>query len=511
MHDAQIDDLLRRGIAAAKAGQKDQARELLMEAIELDERNEQAWLWLSGVVESLNDRRICLENVLAINPDNANAKTGLEWLEQHPPIPSPEGDRCPRCQEPIHASEVACSSCALPLIVACPSCGQYADVDQSRCPHCSCPLGDFRQGARYHLDLAHAYLAQRRTERLEEAIAHAEAEAGDDPEVLTSIAALHKQIGRSEHAIAIYEHAIEVAPDDPESYYQMGAIYRQRADHEQANAMFKKAAELANDDPEILCHLAELQLEEEAGVPEALHLLSRAAEITPLSAQIHLLLGDAYLRQGNRKRAESEYNQASKLAPADSAIGQSARTKATKLQAAAALHGDAGRAAVRNRRRLQVGRPGCLTVYVILMAISAVGGILTSIAMAVGIGAGSDMIEEMLRTQPASLPFDLSIFLGFFWVILGVSLVVSTLYLAIAVGLWLLKNWARVAVIVLQTLGLLASLAQVVLSMFGLREAANQMGETMTFPITSVCFLLPAFLVQGYIIFWFVANGELFD
>ncbi len=200
MHDAQVDELLRQGIAAAKAGQKDHARELLMEAVELDERNEQAWLWLSGMVESPNDRRICLENVLAINPDNAHAQSGLEWLQQHPPMPSPEGDRCPRCQEPIQASDVACSQCALPLIVACPSCGQYADVDQSTCPHCRYPLGDFRQGARYHLDLAQAYLAQRRTERLEEAMALAEAEAGDDPQVLVSIAALYKQIGRSDRA-----------------------------------------------------------------------------------------------------------------------------------------------------------------------------------------------------------------------------------------------------------------------------------------------------------------------
>jgi hypothetical protein len=225
-----------------------------------------------------------------------------------------------------------------------------------------------------------------------------------------------------------------------------------------------------------------------------------------------LLLGDAHLRQGNRRQAEIEYKQASKLAPADSAISQAARSKATKLQAAAALHGDVGRTAARKRRRAQVGRPGCLTVYAILMAISALGGILTSVVMLLGLAAGTDMIEEAFRAQqPGLLPFDLSQFVGFFWVVLVVSAVVSTLYLAIAVGLWLLKNWARIAVIVVQSLGLLASLAQIVLSMVGLREAASQLGEQMSLPPTFVCFLLPAFLIQGYIIFWFVANGELFD
>jgi hypothetical protein len=77
-----VNELLRRGIAAAKAGHREQAREILLSVIELDERVELAWLWLSGVVDSLEDRRICLENVLTINPDNANAQAGLRWLER---------------------------------------------------------------------------------------------------------------------------------------------------------------------------------------------------------------------------------------------------------------------------------------------------------------------------------------------------------------------------------------------------------------------------------------------
>ncbi len=74
-------ELLRRGIAAAKAGQNKQARDLLTQVVELDESNEQAWLWLSGLVESLDDRRLCLENVLAVNPGNVHAQTGLRRIE----------------------------------------------------------------------------------------------------------------------------------------------------------------------------------------------------------------------------------------------------------------------------------------------------------------------------------------------------------------------------------------------------------------------------------------------
>ncbi len=75
---ANVDGLVREGVSALKAGQRVEAREALMKAVELDERNEQAWMWLSGVVESLEERQVCLENVLQLNPGNENARRGLE-------------------------------------------------------------------------------------------------------------------------------------------------------------------------------------------------------------------------------------------------------------------------------------------------------------------------------------------------------------------------------------------------------------------------------------------------
>lgn len=73
-------DLLRDGITAAQANQRERARELLMQVVELDQENAAAWMWLSGVVDDLDDRQICLENVLTIEPDNAAARRGLDWL-----------------------------------------------------------------------------------------------------------------------------------------------------------------------------------------------------------------------------------------------------------------------------------------------------------------------------------------------------------------------------------------------------------------------------------------------
>ncbi len=75
---ATIDTLIKEGIAALKEGRKNDADRALRKAVELDDQNEQAWLWLSAVVDTPEERQICLENVLDLNPDNAKARKGLE-------------------------------------------------------------------------------------------------------------------------------------------------------------------------------------------------------------------------------------------------------------------------------------------------------------------------------------------------------------------------------------------------------------------------------------------------
>ncbi|MBN1221387.1 MAG: hypothetical protein JXM69_20860 [Anaerolineae bacterium] len=71
----EIDQWLEEGILAAKAGQNQQARFRLLDVVEQDQTNETAWYWLYQVFDRRDDRRICLENLLTINPDN-------EWARQ---------------------------------------------------------------------------------------------------------------------------------------------------------------------------------------------------------------------------------------------------------------------------------------------------------------------------------------------------------------------------------------------------------------------------------------------
>ena len=73
----ESDRLYREGVTAIRAGDKATAREKLMKAVDLDSSHEQAWLWLSAAVEKDEDRIVCLQNVLTLNPNNEAARKGL--------------------------------------------------------------------------------------------------------------------------------------------------------------------------------------------------------------------------------------------------------------------------------------------------------------------------------------------------------------------------------------------------------------------------------------------------
>jgi hypothetical protein len=79
---AHIEQLLREGIAAAKGGKRASAQEILREVVALDEHNEKGWLWLASVVDSDEERRVCLSNVLVVNPGNQKAQAELNAIER---------------------------------------------------------------------------------------------------------------------------------------------------------------------------------------------------------------------------------------------------------------------------------------------------------------------------------------------------------------------------------------------------------------------------------------------
>jgi thioredoxin-like negative regulator of GroEL len=83
MDQEQIAEWLYDGVMALRQGNKEQAQELLMQVVQADETNEEAWLWLSGAVSDIEDQETALLNVLDLNPNNEYAKQGLKWIKAH--------------------------------------------------------------------------------------------------------------------------------------------------------------------------------------------------------------------------------------------------------------------------------------------------------------------------------------------------------------------------------------------------------------------------------------------
>jgi tetratricopeptide (TPR) repeat protein len=73
---------LQTAIQAARTGKREEARDLLIQVVEADPQNEMAWMWLVGLVDSLEDRIVACENVLTINPGNENARAYLTKLQR---------------------------------------------------------------------------------------------------------------------------------------------------------------------------------------------------------------------------------------------------------------------------------------------------------------------------------------------------------------------------------------------------------------------------------------------
>lgn len=123
---ANVDAMLAEGKRLFKAGKKDDARALFEKVTEIDQYNEDGWMWLSAAVDTYEDQRTCLENVLYINPNHQQAKQGLKMLEGKSgpvsgakpaapskaapdPTPEPEPEPKPRRDVPPTATSSASS------------------------------------------------------------------------------------------------------------------------------------------------------------------------------------------------------------------------------------------------------------------------------------------------------------------------------------------------------------------------------------------------------------------
>src|SRR5829696_3091029 len=80
--EARLKALMKEGKEAFASGHHSLAHDIWREAATLDPYNEQVWLALLRVLESNEDRRVCLQNIIAINPTNVRARHMLRQMHE---------------------------------------------------------------------------------------------------------------------------------------------------------------------------------------------------------------------------------------------------------------------------------------------------------------------------------------------------------------------------------------------------------------------------------------------
>ncbi len=132
----RADQLTQQGIAAAQAGDRDEARSLLRQATELDPKNAEAWLWLAGVVDDLTEKRDYFRRALDLDPYNEQARLGLERVEAKLGIAEPtevvEEETLTCTWHPERETMLRCNRCGRPM---CPECAVRHPVGL-RCKEC---------------------------------------------------------------------------------------------------------------------------------------------------------------------------------------------------------------------------------------------------------------------------------------------------------------------------------------------------------------------------------------
>lgn len=281
--EPDLQKLLNEGIAAARAGQKEQAQQLLLQVTDRDETNLLAWLWLSGVVKTRSEQEICLENVLTLDPQHQVALQALARLRQQlpparpaPPTPPPEPvasrsttlhpqsltpnlpsqtpakttpaktgqGNCPFCRQPASTIATSCPHCKLPLVVLCPACGTETDVEQKSCAACHQALGNYRRPVEFFWGLGLAYQENERYEEALKAWQAVEILEPDYPDLHLHLGETQVGLGRLDRATRSFEQALKSNPNSPQVYYALGEALRHRGEIEQAYPYYLKVTNL---------------------------------------------------------------------------------------------------------------------------------------------------------------------------------------------------------------------------------------------------------------------------
>jgi tetratricopeptide (TPR) repeat protein len=120
------------------------------------------------------------------------------------------------------------------------------------------------------------------------------------------IARLYGEKGETEKTVDFYRKTLEAQPLNREAILELNSLYERTGNLTQAIEQMKEAAHLFPQDSDILLRFAELGI---AGgmFAEAREYLGKIIELEPANIRARRLLGDLYVKEGDREKAWPEY------------------------------------------------------------------------------------------------------------------------------------------------------------------------------------------------------------
>ena len=137
MTDIELINLVKQANVAAASGDREHAIQMFREVVRQDPDHASAWMQLATLVEDPEEKRACLQRVLALNPYHEDARAMLATLEGEethaPEVANDEDVEVLTCfYHPNRTTTLRCNKCGKPI---CPECAIRTPVGY-RCPDC---------------------------------------------------------------------------------------------------------------------------------------------------------------------------------------------------------------------------------------------------------------------------------------------------------------------------------------------------------------------------------------
>ncbi|MBU0495070.1 MAG: tetratricopeptide repeat protein [Chloroflexi bacterium] len=191
--------LRQQALEAAQAGDQERARALLGSWLHEHPRDDEAWLWLAGLLDSPDQSLAYLVRALTINPANERARAGIVWLQE--------------------ARRRAAAETATQIEGYLQRGQAYLDRDQIDAAvwEFEAALQRFPDAADLHANLAVAYYQQ---SRWAEAIRELEVAVRLQPDYADayySLGVLHDALGNHEQALTAWQRVLQLDPNHAEA------------------------------------------------------------------------------------------------------------------------------------------------------------------------------------------------------------------------------------------------------------------------------------------------------